>query len=293
MIYEIVHKTKYTYSGPVSHCHSKIWLQPRNLPYQYCHEVMFEIDPLPGVFYTLNDFYGNIVRYFAIQQSHKELSVKVKSRIEIFPRKDFSITVLKDKPWEEIRQGLSKFHKDLVDVYHFKYESQHVIIHKELFHYAAVSFTTGRGLLESVRNLIKRVFQEFKFVSGHTTIATPIEVIFRSKKGVCQDFAHLCIGLIRSHGLAARYVSGYIETLAPVGKEKLVGTDASHAWISVYLPEHGWVDFDPTNNVVPYDRHITLAWGRDFADVSPMKGVVFSTGKQALLVEVDVRRVSV
>ncbi len=255
-------------------------------------DVMFDIDPLPTVFYQLSDFYENNVRYFAIQQSHRELVVKVKSKVKISARENINSLLNKDKPWEEVRNALSQFHKDYVEVYHFKYESQHVVLNKDLYQYASVSFIPGKGLLSSVLHLMGRVYQDFKFVSGHTTIATPIDVIFKNKKGVCQDFAHLCIGFIRSQGLAARYVSGYIETLAPPGKAKLVGTDASHAWISVYLPGEGWIDFDPTNNLVPTDQHITLAWGRDFADVSPMKGVVFCTGKQALQVEVDVRRVS-
>ena len=254
-------------------------------------DVMFEIEPLPTVFYQLSDFYDNNVRYFAIQQSHKNLVVKVKSKVKITARENINSLLERDKPWEMVRSALSHFHKDYVDVYHFKYESQHVVLNKDMFHYASLSFLPGKGLLASVQNLIGRVHKDFKFVSGHTTIATPIDIIFKNRKGVCQDFAHLCIGFLRSHGLAARYVSGYIETLAPIGKTKLVGTDASHAWISVYLPEKGWIDFDPTNNLVPTDQHITLAWGRDFADVSPMKGVVFSTGKQALRVEVDVRRV--
>ena len=253
---------------------------------------MFDIDPLPTVFYQLSDFYENNVRYFAIQQSHKHLIVKVKSKVSLTARESLGSVLSKDKPWEHVRAELSRFHKDYIEVYHFKYESQHVTLNNELFQYACLSFLPGKGLVESVIHLMNRVHKDFKFVSGHTTISTPLEIILKTRKGVCQDFAHLCIGFLRSQGLAARYVSGYIETLAPEGKTKLVGTDASHAWMSVYLPEVGWVDFDPTNNLVPSDQHITLAWGRDFADVSPMKGVVFSTGKQALQVEVDVRRVS-
>ena len=261
------------------------------MPYQHCNDVMFDIDPLPTVFYQVTDFYGNLVRYFAIQQSHNKLTVKVKSKVELLPREDINTLLNYDISWQEVRKILSQFHNDTVDVYHFKYESQHVVVNREIYNYAALSFVPGRGLLGAVMDLMKRIFKDFKFVPGHTTISTPLERIMQNRKGVCQDFAHLCIGLLRSHGLAAKYVSGYIETMAPAGKQKLVGTDASHAWISVYLPGKGWIDFDPTNNLIPSEQHITLAWGRDYSDISPMKGVVFSTGKQALKVEVDVKRV--
>ena len=186
---------------------------------------------------------------------------------------------------------LSEFHEELVDVYHFKYESQHVPIDSDTFAYASRFFTPNRPLLEATNDLMSHIFKEFKFVSGYSTIATPLHEIIRSKKGVCQDFAHLAIACLRSHGLAAKYMSGYIETLPPPGKLKLVGADASHAWFSVYLPGEGWYDFDPTNNIIPGERHVTLAWGRDYSDVTPMRGVILSGGRHKLDVEVDVKRV--
>ena len=290
MIYEITHKTIYNYNTPVSHCHSKIWLTPRNLPYQLCNEVLFNIEPRPAVFYELKDFFENSVHYFSIQQSHLKLSVEVKSRVEVFSLQG-RLLPNNDMPWEHVRNMLAEFREELVDVYHFKYESQHVPLDHDIYLYAARFFTPNRPLLEATRDLMTHIFKEFKFVSGYSTVATPLKEIVKNKKGVCQDFAHFAIACLRSHGLAAKYMSGYIETLPPAGKQKLVGADASHAWFSVYLPGEGWYDFDPTNNMVPNERHVTLAWGRDYSDVTPMRGVIISGGKHKLDVEVDVKRI--
>lgn len=271
MIYQITHKTNYLYNGPVSYCHSKTWLKPRNLAYQKCSEILFDIDPLPAVFYEINDFYHNSVNYFCVQQTHDRLSVKVTSRVEVLPLETRAINAKHQMPWETVREMLAQFHQELVDVYHFKYESQHVLMDSEIFAYAQLSFQPKRPLLDATSELMTRIYKDFQFVTGYSTIATPLHEIMRNKKGVCQDFAHLAIACLRSHGLAAKYVSGYIETVPPLGKERLVGSDASHAWFSVYLPGEGWFDYDPTNNMIPSDQHITLAWGRDYADVTPMK----------------------
>jgi len=158
--------------------------------------------------------------------------------------------------------------------------------------YAAQSFPTGKSLYECSRNLMNRIFADFKFESGFTTISTPLSLVMKERKGVCQDFAHLAIACIRSMGLPAKYVSGYIETIPPPGVKKLVGVDASHAWFSVYIPDSGWIDFDPTNNLIPADRHITIGWGRDYSDITPLKGVIMSSGRHELKVSVDVRRES-
>jgi len=290
-MYEITHKTCYLYKSPTSHCHSKTWLRPRSLPYQKCNEVVFDIEPKPAVFYGIEDFYGNSVNYFAIQQIHEKLIVTVKSKVEVLSLAGRQLHLNIDIPWDVVRTMLSEFHEEFVDVYHFKYESQHVTVDGEIYEYAAPSFYPGTPLLQATSNLMGRIFTDFKFVAGYSSIATPLHDIMRNRKGVCQDFAHLAIACLRSHGLAARYVSGYIETLPPPGKEKLVGTDASHAWVSVYLPGEGWYDFDPTNNMIPSEQHITLAWGRDYSDVTPMKGVILSGGKHKLEVSVDVKRV--
>ena len=163
---------------------------------------------------------------------------------------------------------------------------------RKLLDYARPSFPAGRATIDAVYDLMQRIFREFKYDPEFSTIATPLKDVLEHRSGVCQDFAHLAIGCMRSMGLAARYVSGYIETEPPPGKERLVGADASHAWFSAYLPEHGWLDFDPTNNQLPGDRYITVAWGRDFTDVTPLKGVAFGSGEHELKVSVDVLAIS-
>ena len=159
----------------------------------------------------------------------------------------------------------------------------------EIKAYAKVSFKGKRSLYEASFELMQRIFTDFDFVSGFTSIATPLNMVMKEKKGVCQDFAQIAIACLRSVGLPARYVSGYIETLPPPGKEKLIGSDASHAWFSVYIPKFGWIDFDPTNNQIPKNQHITVSYGRDYYDVAPLKGVIYSNGENKMKVSVDIR----
>jgi len=161
----------------------------------------------------------------------------------------------------------------------------------ELHRFAQKAFHPQRPVLDAALALMQQIFTEFEFVAGATDIATPLGDVLKERKGVCQDFAHLMVGALRTYGLAARYVSGYIETLPPPGQEKLVGTDASHAWCSLYVPQLGWVDFDPTNNLIPAEQHVVLGWGRDFGDVTPLKGVFYGPNEQELAVSVDMRRV--
>ena len=174
----------------------------------------------------------------------------------------------------------------------FVLNSPLISIFPTLADYARLSFPANRPLLEAVHDLMQRIYQDLKFVPGVTTIATPLSEVLQKRRGVCQDYAHLMVGCLRAQGLAARYVSGYIETIPPPGQEKLQGADASHAWCSVFVPGLGWVDFDPTNNLIPTDQHLYLGWGRDFSDVTPLKGVFFSTGNHKLKVSVDVSRLS-
>jgi len=177
---------------------------------------------------------------------------------------------------------------EVLDASQFVLDSPTVVVNDLILDYALKSFPPGRPLIDAVHDLMQRIFHEFNYDPEFSTIATPLKDVLEHRSGVCQDFAHLAIGCMRSMGLAARYVSGYIETEPPPGKERLVGADASHAWFSAYLPEHGWLDFDPTNNQLPGERHITVAWGRDFADVTPLKGVAFGSGEHELKVSVDV-----
>ena len=192
-------------------------------------------------------------------------------------------------PWETVHHILKNTtDPTLLSVRQFILDSPKVGTVPELTKYAALSFTKNRPLIEAVSDLTQRIHNDFEYVPGFTTISTPLSDVFKHRKGVCQDFAHLAIGCLRAMGLAVRYVSGYLETFPSTGKEHLIGADASHAWFSVYLPNHGWIDFDPTNNLMPDDRHITVAWGRDFADVTPLKGVVMGGGQHMLTVSVTV-----
>jgi transglutaminase-like putative cysteine protease len=196
-------------------------------------------------------------------------------------------------PWEKVREATAR---DVLDpdsqAGEFLFESPHVTTSPAFADYAAESFTTGRPLLEALLHFTARIFHDFRFDKRATTVATPVEEVFRKRRGVCQDFAHFGIACLRSIGLPARYVSGYLETLPPPGRPRLIGADASHAWFAVWCPGFGWIDADPTNNVLPADRHITLAWGRDFSDVSPLRGVVIGGGGHGLGVSVDVARIN-
>jgi len=179
---------------------------------------------------------------------------------------------------------------EILDARQYVLDSPMVTITPELADYAQSSFTANRALVDVVHDLMQRIYKDFTYDPAFTTIATPLSEVLSFRRGVCQDFAHLAIACLRAYGMAARYISGYVETLPEPGKPRLVGADASHAWFSVFIPGTGWLDFDPTNNTVPLDQHITLAWGRDYADVTPLKGIAFGGGQHTLSVSVDVLR---
>jgi transglutaminase-like putative cysteine protease len=179
-----------------------------------------------------------------------------------------------------------------VEIKQYVFETPMTLRDEEIVRYALESFRSGRPVFEAAEELTKRIYRDFEYKPGYTTVATPLSVVMQERKGVCQDFAHLAIACLRSVGLPARYVSGYIETISPDGVEKLIGTDASHAWFSVFIPEMGWTDFDPTNNCLVSDQHITIGWGRDYADIAPLEGIILSSGSHELAVSVDVKRQS-
>ena len=275
MKYRVVHKTEYSYGITVSECHNLAHLRPRNLPAQQCLGHRLQIDPLPLDLAEHEDFFGNHVSYFSIMQPHQTLTVTATSEIQL-DTGNTGTAPDNDMPWDEVRLQLAKPLTDSArENRQFVLDSPFATAAPELADYAASSFPPGRPLLQAVRELMERVHHEFTYDPGFTTVSTPLAEVLSSRRGVCQDFAHLAIASLRSLGLAARYVSGYLETLPPPGQAKQQGADESHAWFSVYLPEVGWHDFDPTNNKVPLDQHVTTAWGRDYADVTPLKGVIF------------------
>ena len=274
MKYLISHQTTYTYHEPVSVCYNLLRLVPRNTHRQSCTSVAVEIHPEPDTFHEYEDFFGNKVIYFSIEKEHAKLSVRVSSEIE--QRMETA--------------GEPSLEQD-ADVGGYLFETPMTAANDDIAAYARGSFRPGRPVLEAAADLMHRIYTDFRFTPGFTTVSTPLATVMRERKGVCQDFAHLAIACCRSVGLPARYVSGYIETLPPPGVEKLIGVDASHAWFSVYIPKMGWVDFDPTNNLLPAEQHITIGWGRDYADIAPMRGILLSSGTHGLSVSVDMRRV--
>jgi transglutaminase-like putative cysteine protease len=290
MNFEIVHTTEYDYGEPVSVSHHVARLSPRELPRQGCVQHELQIDPAPAVRATHVDYFGNTMTFFAMQGPHSRLTVRARSRVALRPmaRPDPFDT----PPWDAAL-GQSAFPPDAIE---FVFESTMPRSSvtggagAELAAYARESFPAGRPLLDAVLELTRRIHDDFTYDPRATTVATPLADVFRSRRGVCQDFAHLEIACLRSLGLPARYISGYLETVPPSGTPRLVGADASHAWLAVYGAGVGWIDVDPTNNVMPSNSHVTLAWGRDYGDVSPIRGVILGGAGHSLRVSVEVSR---
>ena len=291
MKYKIEHKTGYSYSEPASLSQNELFLEPRITGAQQVFESSLTIHPEPQYFQKRIDYFGNNAHVFMIQQPHTELSITAASVVETLPAP--LISAENSVPWETAVQLLAGHQSpEEREAYQFIFNSPLIMVTTPVKDFAQVSFPTGKPLLLCALDLIGRIFKEFAYDKTATTIDTPVEQVLADKKGVCQDFAHLAISAFRSMGLAARYVSGYLETLPPPGKPRLVGADASHAWISLYIPNLSWVDLDPTNNVIPGESHITVAWGRDYGDVTPVKGVIMGGGIHTLSVTVDVIRSS-
>jgi transglutaminase-like putative cysteine protease len=246
--------------------------------------------PSPTAYAEGVDYFGNRVSRFSIEEPHAALEVTAASEVTVSPPDP--VPDLGSSPaWEAaLASSLLAEGSAAIDARALALESPLITAVPALERYARPSFPAGRPLLAAVAELMGRIHGEFTYDPHFTTVATPLAEVLEHRRGVCQDFAHLAIGCLRSIGLPARYVSGYIETLPPPGRPRMVGADASHAWFAVHVPGGGWVDFDPTNNQLPSDQHITVAWGRDYGDVNPLKGVVLGGGKHKLQVSVDVAR---
>jgi transglutaminase-like putative cysteine protease len=287
VIYRVRHRTMYDYEDPVSVSHHLVRLTPRNLPGQVCRGTQISILPAPHVTTTATDYFGNTQTFFTLEEPHDSLIVEASSELEVHSatHPDFSGSA----PWETVVESLVSDHSaEGLDAYQFVFDSQRVGASRELADYARGAFPAGRPLLEAILDLMRKIHRDFRFDTKATEVSTPVQVFFEKRRGVCQDFAHLQIACLRSLGLSARYISGYLQTLPPPGRPRLVGADASHAWCSAWCPGAGWVDFDPTNNCVPTNGHITVAWGRDYSDVSPIHGVLLGGAKHTLDVGVDV-----
>lgn len=290
--YRITHHTHYRYSQVVSLSQQLLHVQPRALPWQTLEDTRLDIDPAPSHRLQQRDSFGNPSTLLELNLPHQSLSITAEMDITVAAR-----------PWPEVEDSMRW--EDVVTIcrYHsgravssdehleamvFRQESPHVRIKHEFTDWSATCFAPGRPLLAAACALMEKIHDEFTFDSKATEIGTPLLEVLKARRGVCQDFAHLMIACLRSRGLPARYVSGYLLTSPPPGQPRLIGADASHAWVSVWDPSHGWVDFDPTNRIMPGDQHITLAWGRDFSDVSPLRGVIVGGGAHELDVAVTV-----
>ena len=290
MRYRVTHSTKYVYQSSASLCHNVICQSPKAFPFQTVDKYEYSIKPEPNFHSERKDFFENEVVYFSVQKAHKELVVKSDSEVTLKRPNWMDINPSLTPAWEAVVKQL-KSTATLNDIRQFYLESTYVYFVKGIREYALESFTPNRPIMEAMLELNTRIFNDFTFTPGFTEISTPLKDVFENKKGVCQDYAHFGLACVRSIGLAAHYMSGYIETIPPPGKPKLVGADASHAWMALYIPEIGWVEFDSTNNLLVNDQHVRVATGRDFADVVPLKGIVYSGGKQKMVVTVDVNKI--
>ncbi|MBS97332.1 MAG: transglutaminase family protein [Oceanospirillaceae bacterium] len=289
MIYRIRHLTKYEYANPVSLCYNRAHLLPRDTQRQQCLSTQIRITPTPVYSVRREDFYANLYYYFSIQEPHSSLQIDVTSQIKIIqPTLNFDLD-LGNSCARALELTRSAVDEETLLAREFCLDSPMIRATDVIREYAAPSFSEDRPLLSAVRELTTRIYTDFKYDPGFSNVATPLHAVLEHRRGVCQDFAHLAIACLRSLGFAARYVSGYLETLPPPGQQKLIGSDASHAWFAVYSPGEGWFEFDPTNDNMPAEQHITTAIGRDYGDVTPLRGVIFDGGgSQKLSVSVDV-----
>jgi len=288
MKYRITHNTTYSYSEPASLSQNELFLHPRETDTQRVVQSQLNIVPEPQYLHRRTDYFGNIAEVFMVQHPHNELTVTAASIVETTPLA--APAPESTPPWETVVQRLAAHdHPGELNAFQFVFASPLIRVSPGVMAYAQPSFTQGIPVLAGAVDLMHRIFTEFTYDKSATTVDTSVDQVLATRKGVCQDYAHFAISCLRALGLAARYVSGYLETAPPPGKPKLIGADASHAWISLFVPDTGWVDLDPTNNLIPGESHITLAWGRDYGDVTPVKGVVMGGGVHTLSVMVDVK----
>jgi transglutaminase-like putative cysteine protease len=284
MLYHVTHTTRYIYETPVSHCLNEVRLTPRRFPGQEVRDVGIRVNPEPAFIHHRKDYYGNDVTSFEVFEKHDRLEATAESTVEVVPEAMDSIPSIS---WEEAREQIAaQSDASSIGASEFIFSSPYVPAVLQLQEYARDTFVSHRPLLEAAMDLTQRIHKDFKYHPKSTSIDVALSEVLRHRRGVCQDFAHVMIGAIRSVRLAARYVSGYVRP-----GPKVLGAQASHAWVSVFVPGTGWVSFDPTNNLMVSDGHVTLAWGRDYGDVTPVKGVTLGGAGQSVEVEVYVKPV--
>ncbi|HNW63457.1 MAG TPA: transglutaminase family protein [Piscinibacter sp.] len=284
--YRVEHETRYAYDAPVSQSWQRARLTPRTLPWQKLLVHAIDIDPRPDERHDGPDAFGNTVTHFGLHGAHRRLRVRMHGEVEVGAR---PLIVEAPHAWESARPALRQASTALdLDPARMCEPTALLPLSDAARQYAAPSFARGRDWLAAVSELMHRIHDEFEFEPGATTVSTSVDEVLHQKSGVCQDFAHLMLACLRGFGLAARYVSGYLLTEPPPGQPRLMGVDASHAWVAAWSPQHGWVEFDPTNDQLADQRYITLAWGADFADVVPLRGVILGGGTQVMDVAVSV-----
>ncbi len=285
--YTVRHRTTYTYGRDVAFSRLVAHLAPRTTPRQRTHEFALTIAPTPLHAFSRSDYFGNRTDWFTIDGAHDVLDVLAESRVTIDEVPELDAEA--GPSWEAVRKAI-EIPSDgaALDAVQYAFDTQLTAVNASVLAYARASFDRDRPLLSCVRDLNSRIYHDFKYDGEATDTTTTVARAFELRAGVCQDFAHVGLACMRAMGLAARYVSGYLLTHPPPGKERLVGADASHAWFSAWIPTLGWIDFDPTNDVLPGREHITTAWGRDFADVSPIHGIVTGGSASEIDVAVDV-----
>jgi transglutaminase-like putative cysteine protease len=284
MRYEVTHNTRFRYESPVSRCLNEVHLTPRLLPSQQVQRTSIQVEPAPDFLRHRKDYFANDVSTFSVIDVDHKLTITANSVVEV----DFEADEMESAfLWEDARDVIAAaVDESCLEASEFLYYSPYVPPVSEMMNFVRDTFAPGRPLIEAAAELSHRIYSEFKYDPKSTSIDMPLGDVLKNRRGVCQDFAHVMIGALRSLGLAARYVSGYVR-----GGSQFQGAQASHAWVSVFVPGKGWIGFDPTNDVVPADSHVTLAWGRDYGDVTPVKGVTLGGGGQTIEVEVYVNPV--
>ena len=286
-LFHLRHATMYTYRSDVTVGHHLLHLTPRALPRQFRLEHALSIEPAPAVTSHHTDYFANDVTFVTFESVHRQLEITARSRVAVGPA--FIPDPAETPPWERVRGGCRTDRSaPFLEAAEFTYASPLLPLDARFADYARASFGPGRPILDAVLDLTARMHRDFRFDATATTVATPLTQVLEERRGVCQDFAHLEIACLRGLGLPARYVSGYLETVPPPGQARLIGADASHAWIAFFCPGLGWIDVDPTNNLLPSLQHITLGWGRDYSDVAPIHGIVVGGDEHVLEVAVDV-----
>jgi transglutaminase-like putative cysteine protease len=288
--YNVTHRTSYEYEALVLHAHHLAHLRPRALPHQQVLSSEMVCTPTAKHHHAYLDYFGNESDAIELLDSHDSFEVVTRSRVQLTQREPL-VRAQVSQSYGQVRDWLLSPEAS-VEAVEFACDSPLVRAHALFREYAGSLFAEGRALPDIVLDLNQRIFEDFTYVPLATDVSTPLAQVMRERRGVCQDFAHVAVACLRSWGISARYISGYLETVPPPGVQKLTGADASHAWAAAFIPGYGWLEFDPTNGVLPTNRHIVLGWGRDFSDVTPLKGVVFGGGAHRVTVGVDVEAVS-